>query len=760
MNNIIKRTWNRDSMVNIEDLRGMTFQDESEGHTFQISGTDAKGNPVALSGTPAGVLLRADNQDVMLNCSLSNGVVYATLPGNAYAVPGRFGMTIFLTSDGQKTAIYAAVGSVSRTSSGTVAPPAGDNVEDLIIAIQEAIAQIPEDYSDLMAEVNNIENSFEFGNLFNYAKATLGKYIDNNGAEQTSGILFHTDYIFVEGGQTYFIGTPPVSSPGGYYNINKQYISPIAEVSYNGYSTFTPATTGYIRANAALVSAESFVVCKVGEETKYGPFDYVSKGQILENKKAISEAIAPYNLFDKNGNISNNSILLADGTITSSESFFVTDYIKTDIPGEYCVSHGVSTPGCVYDENKNLIGSVYEGQSSLTNKPVYFTIPIGAKYARFNISYQNKDAFVFAKGDYLNVNKAGQKITNGMFSNANLFTDENAEAGKILLNDGTFTDNSYFAVSDFIRLQDNGFYTVSYSLSSPGCLYDINKNYISAAYSHGSTQEAPYTFNIANANAKYIRLNVQTDGMNGFVFNKGKELTKNPYNSKIVDGLNIFPKDIIGKLYGKKIFCFGDSRTWYDGKEYGENCKPEWAGKICSGYQKTIAEYTGARLYNYGVNGGTSIDICEEIMSCDLTDCDAVFLEGGVNDFVKSASVEIGEIQPIGGNFDTNTVYGAWQSAIEHMLTNYPKLLIYMDIPPIAWTGAGLFPYNIAKIKGEIAELYHLPCIDLYKNAGINEINRDYWYCDDVNTTNWRLHFNDYGNALIGGKIAGFMSVQ
>ena len=112
MNNIIKRKWNKNSMVIIEDLQGMAFQAESGGHTFQISGVDGEGNAVALSGTPAGVLLRADGQDVTLTCSVSGGVVSATLPANAYVVPGRFGLTIFLTSDGQKTAIYAAVGTV------------------------------------------------------------------------------------------------------------------------------------------------------------------------------------------------------------------------------------------------------------------------------------------------------------------------------------------------------------------------------------------------------------------------------------------------------------------------------------------------------------------------------------------------------------------------------------------------------------------------------------------------------------------------
>ena len=143
MNNIIRRTWRQGSLVNIEDLRGVTFQQEVGGHTFEISGVDNKGNTIQLSGTPSGTLLTPANQDVVLTCSVSDGKVYATLPANAYSVPGRFGLTVFITSDGQTTAIYAAVGTISRTQSGIVAPPAGDTVADLINAIEAAIADIP-----------------------------------------------------------------------------------------------------------------------------------------------------------------------------------------------------------------------------------------------------------------------------------------------------------------------------------------------------------------------------------------------------------------------------------------------------------------------------------------------------------------------------------------------------------------------------------------------------------------------------------------
>lgn len=152
-NNIIKRIWNQNKMVQIEDLKGMAFQAEDGGHTFEIYGIDEAGETVTLTGTPSGVFLRPDNTDVVLDCSVSDGVVSATLPDECYDVPGRGGLTVFITADGKKTALYAAVVTVSRTSSGTVAPPATQTVVDLINAISAAVATIPASYSALMADI-------------------------------------------------------------------------------------------------------------------------------------------------------------------------------------------------------------------------------------------------------------------------------------------------------------------------------------------------------------------------------------------------------------------------------------------------------------------------------------------------------------------------------------------------------------------------------------------------------------------------------
>ncbi len=174
MNNIIKRVWNQNRMVNIEDLSGMAFQAESGGHTFEISGVDDAGNAVPLSGTVAGVFRRADNADIALTGSASGGIISVTLTADCYAVPGRFGLTIFVTSNSQKVAIYAAVGTIAQTSGGAVAGDTPQDVVDLINAIEAAIAEIPASYTDIMAAIAPTYSSS--------ALYTIGDYAWYNGA--------------------------------------------------------------------------------------------------------------------------------------------------------------------------------------------------------------------------------------------------------------------------------------------------------------------------------------------------------------------------------------------------------------------------------------------------------------------------------------------------------------------------------------------------------------------------------------------------
>ena len=132
MNNTIKRAWNSNRLVSVEDLSGMTFQGEYGGHTFEVSGVDDSGSAVQLSGTVTAVFLRADNAAISISGSISSGKAVVTLTSDCYTVPGRFLFTIYTTANSQKTAIYSATGNVVRTdgvATGSVPPLVTDSIQ-------------------------------------------------------------------------------------------------------------------------------------------------------------------------------------------------------------------------------------------------------------------------------------------------------------------------------------------------------------------------------------------------------------------------------------------------------------------------------------------------------------------------------------------------------------------------------------------------------------------------------------------------------
>ena len=224
-NNVIKRIWNQNKMVDIEALQGMAFQAEDGGHTFEISGVDDQGNPVELSGTVAGVFRRPDNADIALTGDALDGKVYVTLTDSCYAVSGRFGLTIFVTSGGKKVAVYAAIGTVSQTSGGAVAGDTPQDVVDLINAIAAAVATIPPDYSDLTNSVKKLYDGIEtidFETVENsYPDRDTGDFEPYNNWNRTG-------YIPVKGGEKIYVNNVYVTNDNCFYDSSKNYISGFA----------------------------------------------------------------------------------------------------------------------------------------------------------------------------------------------------------------------------------------------------------------------------------------------------------------------------------------------------------------------------------------------------------------------------------------------------------------------------------------------------------------------------------------------------
>ena len=439
-----------------------------------------------------------------------------------------------------------------------------------------------------------------------------------------------------------------------------------------------------------------------------------------------------------------------DGTEGTDNNGLITDFISI-IPGMTIRVDGLYMTGvrglALYNSNKEYLSKPLPQSATIE-----FVVPPNAYYmrmtAKVGIPYHAEYVKEYIRIAELNTTKLNKQLG---VANKGKFLLVGADGELILSENFKGAVNSSNPI-DANQINENGWYSSAVS----------GKSYFSHIPSGTSGVITIYTtMKVGGGSSQANQICIDQS------FNAWGRLLNTSNQTPITDWVQLVNTGTtpVGELqksrwYGKTIKCFGDSRTWYNGHAYNERTKEEWTGRTCVGYQQTIADLTGATVSSDGHSGATSPTICEYIRAANLTGIDAVLLEGGVNDYIKADQVTIGSLAPIGSTFDTTTVYGAWQSAVEYILTNYPEVKIFMTVPAIAWDENGVMPYSTAEIKKNVAELYNIPCLDLYKNGGINQVNRDYYYVDDVSLTNWRLHFNDYGNALIGAEMAGFINTH
>lgn len=136
------------------------------------------GEPVTLGGSCAGYFVRNATGETIV---ISGGVVsgneaYVTLPAACYAVEGSFTLAIKVTSGDEVVTLRIVDGMVDRTNTSVIVDPGNlvPSIEDLIDAIDTAVASIPADYSSLWTSL-----APAFSTSVNY---TSGQYVTYNGA--------------------------------------------------------------------------------------------------------------------------------------------------------------------------------------------------------------------------------------------------------------------------------------------------------------------------------------------------------------------------------------------------------------------------------------------------------------------------------------------------------------------------------------------------------------------------------------------------
>ena len=211
----------------------------------------------------------------------------------------------------------------------------------------------------------------------------------------------------------------------------------------------------------------------------------------------------------------------------------------------------------------------------------------------------------------------------------------------------------------------------------------------------------------------------------------------------------------------KIVYTFGDSITWYDGREFSPGHSE--AGQIAVGYQSYLRQL-GCTVTNYGKSGYTMPQILEVIKGQSYLSCDCVTITCGANDFRVSAVEPLGEIAPIGSAFDETTMIGALQAAIEWLIGTKPSLRIFIMTPIKGFTyNEGVWatmPEEYAQAFLDVGKLYSLPVCDWYHDSGINFLNKTTFIGDPYETTHYMLHPTNAGFALMGRTITGFFSIR
>lgn len=365
------------------------------------------------------------------------------------------------------------------------------------------------------------------------------------------------------------------------------------------------------------------------------------------------------------------------------------------------------------------------------------------------------------------------------------------EYGAIGLSNGApVTYPSQIRTKDFIEIEPNTDYVLwstRRNLLDACFIFEYDENQASLRYiSHYQT--ARYH---SSADAKYIKMETQSDGTGSYVLPDISELTfqlekgfsatsYEPYGAKIEET----QLQSNQKLKGKVIVNLGDSI-------FGNYQPPEDISSF-------IAEVTGATVYNCGFSGSTmaytnyymdafaSYRIIDAIVSGDFTLQDtAIANNKEPSHFQKSLellkSIDFNNVDYLTFNWGTNdyngghpienlsnlmdvtTFKGALRYVLNELTTTYPHIKIMVltlgyrfwidgsnnfvedsDTKIIGGNSATDFINGVMSVSKE----YKVPYLDNYYDLGLNKQNRGYYFPLDDGT-----HPNVEGRKRLGYKI-------
>lgn len=141
--------------VKVNYLDGNVFSQDNQGNVIGVEVYNGD-TPASLSGSVSASVVRSDGYTVAVVGTRNGNKLSIALPEAAYAIPGVISIVLKLADTDSTVTLLAVVSMVYQSATDAAVDP-GDiipSIADLIEEIQEAINQIPSDYSDLVKEAN------------------------------------------------------------------------------------------------------------------------------------------------------------------------------------------------------------------------------------------------------------------------------------------------------------------------------------------------------------------------------------------------------------------------------------------------------------------------------------------------------------------------------------------------------------------------------------------------------------------------------
>lgn len=445
-----------------------------------------------------------------------------------------------------------------------------------------------------------------------------------------------------------------------------------------------------------------------------------------------------------NGKAYNNGVLVDSALFSMSAAKPVT-------PGSKIVSVRVSSATYSHvfiDDNGAVVSAFGTGGTAWSDKLAEFTVPAEATGVIF-CWYNNEAAWLNFKADIGNsavVSGNNLSWTDGF---AWLTGQYAPQAGAYSYTDKMDIKSLFVKVTAQTAVSIGAMCfdahgaplgTVPCYNSTLGTMVDIRllNGTKSVSFTYPTANKATFSYQFVRG----VLFNISSEGLWLITAEKGTLITKQLLQS----GMDITLKSLHG-------LTFGDSITWYDGKNFTSTHSE--SGQVAKGYQSWMRELIGCTISNMGENGWTMPMIYGKVLTTNFSGVDFVTITSGAND--AKNGVAMGTVEQIGGTFDTATYAGSMQASIEHILSVNKEMKIILLTPIKGWyNDPGNYteiPEIIQNIIKELGALYSIIVVDMYNNSGINKLNRDI-YIGDIQPAPYWLHPTNAGYERMGRLIS------